>query len=76
MRTARHHRRALGDTAKSRKDYEREAAALVDKYWSMIEAVADRLMKVDFISGDEVDSICGRVARRQHFTKLRNRKAA
>jgi hypothetical protein len=39
----------------------------------MIEAVAARLMRVDWISGREVDDICGRVVRQQHFKKLRNR---
>jgi hypothetical protein len=39
----------------------------------MIEAVAARLMKVDWIGGHEVDEICGRVVLRQYFTKLHNR---
>jgi hypothetical protein len=30
-------------------------------------------MKVDWISGQEAYDICARVARKQHFTKLRNR---
>jgi hypothetical protein len=76
MNIARHHRGELGDSAESWEEYEREATALVDKHWPMIEAVAARLMKVDWISGHEVDEICCRVARRQHFTKLRNQNGA
>ena len=74
MSIARHHRGELGDAAESWEEYEQEAAALVDKRWPMIEAVAARLTKV--VSGSEVDDICGRVARQQHFTKLRNRNGA
>jgi hypothetical protein len=73
MSIARHHRGELGEAAQSWEEYEGEAWALVDKYWPMIEAVASRLMKVDWISGSEVDDICGRVARQQHFKRLRNR---
>jgi hypothetical protein len=73
---ARHHRGELGDAAKSWNEYEQGATALVDKYWPMIEAVATRLMKVDWIGGDEVDDICGRVKRQQGFKKLRNRNEA
>ena len=73
MGIARHHRGELGEAAKPWEDYEREAAALVDKYWPMIEAVAARLMKVDYVTGHEVDTICARVARQEHAKKLRNR---
>lgn len=73
MWIARHHRGELGEAAKPWEDYEREAAALVDKYWPMIEAVAERLMKVDYVTGHEVDAICARVARQEHAKKLRNR---
>jgi hypothetical protein len=66
MRNARHHPSKLGDAAKSWEEYERDTEKLVNKYWPMIEAVADRLMKVDFVSGYEIDSICQRVVRRQH----------
>lgn len=76
MRIARFHRGELGDAAKPWEEYERDTVALVDKYWPMVEAVAARLMQVEWISGSEVDDICGRVARQQHFTKLRNRQAA
>jgi hypothetical protein len=73
MNNARYARGELGDAAKSWEEYEQEAVALVHKYWPMIEAVAARLMKVDWIGGHEVDDICGRVALRQRLTKLRNR---
>jgi hypothetical protein len=73
MRIMRFHRGGLGEQAKPWGQYEQEAAALVDKHWPMIEAVASRLMKADWINGLEVDDICGRVARLQHAKKLRNR---
>jgi hypothetical protein len=72
MQIARFHRSELGEGAKSWEQYEQEAQALVDKCWPMIEAVSSRLMKVDWISGSEVDDICGRVARQQYARKLRN----
>jgi hypothetical protein len=74
MRIAQHHRGELGEAARPWEEYEREAAALVDKFWPMIEAVAARLMKVEYLRGSEVDDICGRVARQQRFNKLRNRR--
>jgi hypothetical protein len=73
MRIARHHRGELGEGARSWEEYEREASALVDKYWPMIEAVASRLMKVGWVGGSEVENICARVARNQYAKKLRNR---
>jgi hypothetical protein len=76
MHIMRFHRRELGELANSWEQYEQEAAALVDKYWPMIEAVAARLMQVDWIGASEVDDICGRVARLQHAKKLRNHKRA
>jgi hypothetical protein len=66
MSIARFHRGKLGELAKSWEQYERETAALVDRHWPMIEAVASRLMKVDWINGNEVDDICARVTRRQY----------
>jgi hypothetical protein len=39
----------LGDAAQSWEEYERDSAALVNEYWPMIEAVAARLMKLDWI---------------------------
>jgi hypothetical protein len=73
MSIARHHRCELREQAEPWEQYERAAAALVDKCWPMIEAVAARLMKVDWIGGGEVGDICARVARLQHAKKLRNR---
>lgn len=69
MRIARRHRGKLGDAAKSWEQYEKETAALVNKHWPMIEAVAARLMKVDFLSAYDIDSICQRVVRRQHLKR-------
>jgi hypothetical protein len=71
MSIARDHRRKLGDAAKPWERYAKETAALVDKCWPMIEAVAARLMKVDFLSGGEADDICRRVVRRQHLRQGR-----
>jgi hypothetical protein len=67
MSIARHHRKQLGDTAKSWEQYAEECATLVNKHWPMIEAVAARLMKVDFVDAREIDSICCRVVRRRHL---------
>jgi hypothetical protein len=69
----RHHHSELGEAAQSWEEYERQTTALVDKYWPMIEAVAARLTKVEWIGGSEVDDICGRVARQHARKKLRNR---
>ena len=71
MDIARYHRRELGGAAKPWEQYAKETAALVDKHWPMIEAVAARLMKVDFLSGGQVDDICRRVVRRQHLKRGR-----
>ena len=71
MSIARFHRGKLGELAKSWEQYEQDACSLVDRYWPMVEAVAHRLMQVDFISGSEVDDICGRVARRQYAERRR-----
>jgi hypothetical protein len=68
MSIARFHRGELKERAAAWEQYEQETASLVDRHWPMIEAVASRLMKVDWISGREVDAICARVARRQHAT--------
>jgi hypothetical protein len=64
---ARRYNGKLGDAAKSWEQYEEETAALVDKHWAKIEAVAAHLMKVDFVGASEIDSICQRVVRRQHL---------
>jgi hypothetical protein len=69
-------RSELGDAAKPPEQYEREARALVDKYWPMIEAVATRLMQVEWIGGGEVEDICARVVRNGYAKKLRNRTGA
>jgi hypothetical protein len=69
MAIARDHRRELGGAAKPWEQYAKETAALVEKYWPMIEAVAARLMKVDFLSGWQIDDICRRVVRRQHLNR-------
>lgn len=73
LQIARFHRGELRNQAAPWDQYERETAALVARYWPMIEAVASRLMQVEWISGREVDDICGRVARRQYAAA---RKAA
>lgn len=67
MSIARHHRRELGDAAKSWEHYEQETLTLVRKFWPMIEAVAARLLKEKFLSGYDIDNICRRVVRRQHL---------
>ena len=67
MRNARYHWGKLGDAAKSWEEYEQEALRLVRKHWAMIEAVAARLLKVNTLSGYDIDAICRRVVRRQHL---------
>ena len=67
MSIARHHRRELGDKTKAWEHYVEETRVLVDRHWSLIEAVAARLMKVDFVGVGEIDRICRRVVRRQHL---------
>ena len=67
MEIARRHRRELSDEAKSWEEYEQEALRLVRKYWAMIEAVAARLLKVNTLSGYDIEAICRRVVRRQHL---------
>jgi hypothetical protein len=67
MSIARRHRSKLGDKAKSWDQYEQDTAALINKHWPKVEAVAARLMKVDFVGVDEIDGICRRVVRRQHL---------
>ncbi len=71
MANARLWRERLGEKAREWPDYERETAKLVRKFWSMIEAVAKALLKRDFVSGYDIDTICTRVARgdvrRQHL---------
>jgi hypothetical protein len=67
MSIARHHRKELGDKAKSWEQYAEECATLVNKHWPMVEAVAARLMKVDLLDAREIDHICQRVVRRQHL---------
>jgi hypothetical protein len=71
MSIARRHRAKLGDAAKSWDQYKQDTAALIDKHWPMVEAVAARLMKVDLLDAREIDSICQRVVRRQHLRSAR-----
>jgi hypothetical protein len=44
----------MSPAARSWEQYERETAALVEKHWPRIAAVATRLMKVMFIRGGSV----------------------
>jgi hypothetical protein len=69
MAIAGRHRSQLGDAGKSWKQYEDDAERLVNKHWPFIEAVAARLMKVDFVDAYQIDSICRRVVRRQHLKR-------
>jgi hypothetical protein len=71
MSIARYHRGKLGDAAKSWDRYAQDTAALINKHWPMIEAVAARLMKVDLLNAREIDDICRRVVRRQHLRRVR-----
>jgi hypothetical protein len=66
---ARRHMGKLGGKAKSWEQYVEDTAALVNKYWKMIEAVAARLTQVEFLDGRQIDNICQRVVRRQHLNK-------
>jgi hypothetical protein len=69
------YRRKLGDKALSIEEYEAECEKLVKQHWSLIEAVAARLLKEETLSGSDVYSICWRIARkvvrRQHLKRRR-----
>jgi hypothetical protein len=71
MSIARYRRGKLGDAAKSWDRYAQDTAALINKHWPMVEAVAARLIKVAFLDAGEIDSICRRVVRRQHLRRAR-----
>jgi hypothetical protein len=64
-------RRKLGLEARKPDEYEAECKALIVKYWPMVEAVANRLLKEETIGGGEIYSLCERIARnvvrRQHL---------
>ncbi len=64
---ARHQRRKLGDKAKSWEQYEVACLAKLQQFWPMVEAVAERLKKDQMLPVNEIESICRRVARRQHL---------
>jgi hypothetical protein len=63
--------RKLGLEARKPDEYEAECKALLVKYWPMVEAVANRLLKEETIGGGEIYSLCERIARnvvrRQHL---------
>ena len=65
------YRRKLGENARTPEEYEAECSALVTKYWPMIEAVANRLLREKTIGGSEIYELCERIARnvvrRQHL---------
>jgi Peptidase family M41 len=66
-------RRKLGDKARSIEEYEAECDKLIKQHWPLIEAVAEKLLKEETLSGVDVYGICWRVAqnvvRRQHLKK-------
>jgi hypothetical protein len=66
-------RRKLGDKARSVEEYAVQCEKLIKQYWLMIEAVAEKLLKEETLSGSDVYSICWRVARdvvrRQHIRR-------
>lgn len=75
MSIARRHRTKLGDAAKTWEEYESEAAALVKRFWPMIQAVASALLQKSVLSGDEIDSICGRIRRHELKNKSKRSRA-
>src|SRR5262249_28936860 len=64
-------RRKLGDKARTSDEYEAECRKLVEQHWTLIEAVAEKLLKEETLSGSDVSDICWRTARnvvrRQHL---------
>jgi hypothetical protein len=67
MHGARLGRSKLGEEVKTWPEYTSECLELVRRHWLMIEALADALLKKETLNGYDVDSICQRVARRQHL---------
>jgi hypothetical protein len=66
-------RRKLGDRARSVEEYEAECEKPIKQHWSLIEAVAAKLLKEETLSGSDVYGICWRAARnvvrQQHLKK-------
>ena len=64
-------RHKLGDMARSVEEYEVKCEKLIKQHWSLIEAVAAKLLKEETLSGSDVYGICWRAARnvvrRQHL---------
>jgi hypothetical protein len=69
MYGVRSHRDKLGANAKSADEYAADTLALFRKYWPMIEATAAGLLKHEFLSGHDIDTICRRVVRGQHLKR-------
>ncbi|MGA8699461.1 MAG: hypothetical protein WB689_37670 [Xanthobacteraceae bacterium] len=72
-------RRKLGDKAGSIEEYEAECEKLIKQHWPLIEAVAEKLLKEETMSGSDVYGICWRTARnvvrRQHLKSARRSRA-
>jgi Peptidase family M41 len=68
-------RRKLGNKAHNIEEYEAECEKLIKQHWPLIEAVAEKLLKEETLSGVDVYGICWRVARnvvrRQHLNMAR-----
>jgi hypothetical protein len=73
MNIARRHRKKLGDAAKAWAEYERATAGLVERYWPMIQAVANALLQKRGLSGYDIDNICRRV--RRHELKIETKRS-
>jgi hypothetical protein len=67
---ARRHSKKLGDAAKS---WARATAGLVERYWPMIQAVANALLQKRVLSGYDIDNICQRV--RRHELKIETKRS-
>jgi len=70
MGNARRNRKKLGTNAKSWEQYTDETCALVREHWAMIEAVAKALKEKGYLHAQQVESICNRLARRQHVKEM------
>jgi hypothetical protein len=66
IRIARDHRGEI-ERPETWEHYETLTHEMLLKYWPMVQAVAAALMRRKFLDAREVDSICGRVVRRQHL---------
>jgi hypothetical protein len=67
IRIARDHRGQI-ESPKTWEEYAAQTHELLLRFWPMVEAIANALMKRDFLTAGDVDKICTGVVRRQPRT--------